>query len=349
ELRFRGSFAIQAGGSAIGAAVTIGGALGGMGIWALIGGELASALAQSSLALALGWRHWRPRLRFARHDLRGPLGTGMYQVGERAANLFATNIDYVVVGRVLGAEALALYAVAFELTSLPARLNQVVTRVAFPVLSRRQDDPDGFRRGYFELMRVVALVQLPLIVGIGVLAPLLVPVFFGADWAPAIPLVEILALFGAFRALGNPSGPVFLARGRADIGFHFNLVVAPVALAAFALAAPHGAEAVAWSWVALGAAQLAALVVVQGNLVRFAARDWLAAIARPALIAALAAGFLVAARALAQALPVPDGVRLLVAVAVAGAALAPAAWKLEGPFLRSWLAVVRQGAVAERT
>jgi teichuronic acid exporter len=342
DLEFRRTFAIQTVAALCGGAVTIVAALRGAGVYAMIGGELVTAAVQSLLALALGWHAWRPQVRFRRHDLRGTMSFGLYQIGERALNLVATNVDYVFVGRVLGAETLGAYAVAFELMSMPARLNNVVTRVAFPVLARRQDDDAAFRRGLMELVRLVALVHLPILAVFAILAPLIVPVFLGPSWSEAVPLVQILALFGAIRVLGNPSGPAFLAKGRPSIGFYFNLVVAIVATAAFSIVVSHGVETVAWTWAVLGAIQLFALVVIIDVITGLHASDWVATLWRALLLTAIAVGILELARWGTTYVSVPQSARLAIAIAGSAIVFLPIALGIERSFLSSLIRHLRQ-------
>lgn len=342
DLQFRRLFVIQAGSAVVGAVCTIGLAISGYGIWSLVLGELALISVQSLAALTLGWTTWHPALHFRRADLRGPLQTGLYQIGERALNLFATSIDYILIGRVLGAQALGVYAIAFELASLPARLNVVVNRVALPLLSQRQDEHVQFKNGFLELMRVVALVQLPIVIGIGAFAPLLVPVVFGSGWSGAIPLVQILSLFGAIRILGNPSGPTFLAKGRAEIGFRFNLCVAVIALGAFALTVHHGTEAVAWTWVALGAAQLAALLLILSRLLGISVTDWRGALLRPTMLAAIALAVCCGALEIATRPALSQEMQLVLAAVLAITAFAPVAWRVERQLVRNVLASIKK-------
>ena len=61
----------------------------------------------------------------------------------------AYNAEKVLLGRFWGAEALGFYGRAYQLINLPTeQLNTAVGWVAFPALSRLQNDPVLFRK-YF--------------------------------------------------------------------------------------------------------------------------------------------------------------------------------------------------------
>jgi O-antigen/teichoic acid export membrane protein len=341
DLRFRDLFVIQSIAAVTGGALSIAGAIAGLGIYALIWGELASAVMLAALSLGLGWGHWHPCLRLRREDLRGHVGFGLYQVGERAANMFAMNIDYILIGRTLGAVPLGFYSVAFEIASIPTRLNPVLTRVALPIFSRRQDDAAALGRGYTELSRLVALVQFPVLTGIVALGDLVVPLLLGTQWTGAVPLVRVLALFGMVRVLGNPSGSMLLAKGRADIGFRVNLVFAIVNGLVFWFIVQHGALAVAWAWIGLVLAQLAVLTGILRCIIALDVAGYLAALVRPFALAGLAAAYLHLGRMLAAAAGAGALGQLMVALLVGLLLWLPSAWLLERSFLTKLWVLVR--------
>jgi O-antigen/teichoic acid export membrane protein len=53
--------------------------------------------------------------------------------------------------------------------------------------------------------------------GIAAVAPQFVPVVLGNQWRPAIPVMQVLAVWGGVRAFGANVGPVYKSTGRPDI------------------------------------------------------------------------------------------------------------------------------------
>ena len=248
ELRFRTLATIEIISAVAGTCVAVTLAFAHTGVYALVFGQVANASAKSCLLVALGWRRWAPQLHFRRRDLKGYVGFGMFQMGERTLNYFAANLDYLLIGRFLGPTPLGVYSIAYQLVVVPLmRVNPILTRVAFPVFSRRQDDDSALQRGYLELAEVIAFVAFPVLLGLAITAPVAVAVFFGERWQASVPLIQILALMGAVKALGNPFGSLLLAKGRADIGFYWNLFTAALTLVAFWSVVAHGVVYVTWA------------------------------------------------------------------------------------------------------
>jgi O-antigen/teichoic acid export membrane protein len=231
----------------VGLIVAVSTAAAGQGVYALVWGQLAQASVRAFTTAAVGWRRWRPRFHLRWRDLHGFMSFGLYQVGEKSIYYWAANIDYLLIGRYLGPSQLGIYTIAYNLVVLPlAKLNPVLTKVAFPVFARRQDDPAALRRGFGELIELVAFVTFPLLIGLGVTAPVAVPVIFGPHWQPAVVLVQIMVVMGLLKCLSNPLGSVLLARGRADVGFWLNVASTSVTVAVLWAVVGYGTTPVAW-------------------------------------------------------------------------------------------------------
>jgi lipopolysaccharide exporter len=217
--------------TAAGAAAAALAAFRGAGVWALVTATLVTAAVKTVWLSWIGLREHRPILHFRRRDLDGFVSFGAYQMGERTVNYVAERLDQVLIGRLLGTQTLGYYNLAFNLTAQPvSRINPIVTKVAFPIFSRVQDDAGRLRRGFLTVVRLVASVNAPLLLGLLAVSPSLVPLVFGDKWRESVVLIQILALVALGRSIGNPIGSLLLARGRADLGFHWNAALLLVTL-----------------------------------------------------------------------------------------------------------------------
>jgi len=224
NLRFRELAVSETSAAALSAAVAITAAIAGQGIYALIFGQLANTACRTVVLIGYGWPDWRPDRRFRRRDLDNYLSFGLFQMGERGINYLNQRLDQLLIGALLGAEALGYYHLAFNLVILPVtRINPVLTRVAFPIFARIQDDVAKLRHGFMTMQRVLAAVNFPLLLGLAAVAPVFIPLVLGEQWAPSIVLVQILAGVALSRTTGNPFGSLLLAKGRADLVFYWNL------------------------------------------------------------------------------------------------------------------------------
>ncbi len=224
ELKFDGLAKIEIATAIVNSAVAVGSAFAGIGVYSLILGQLAATFAKTLLLIVAGWHQWCPTLHFAKRDLKGYMSFGLYQMGERSVNYLNSNLDYLLIGSMLGAKTLGYYTLAYNLIIKPSTMiNPVITKVAFPVFSLIQNETEKLRRGYLKALQFLATINFPMMVGLAIIAPVAVPVIFGEQWQPSIILIQILTIVGLLRSTGNPVGALLLAKGRADLGFKWNL------------------------------------------------------------------------------------------------------------------------------
>ncbi|MBU0713049.1 MOP flippase family protein [bacterium] len=224
ELQFNKLSKIEIGGSFVNSIIAIILAFSGVGVLSLVYGQLFGAVFRSIILLFWGWNHWRPSFHFSKNDLKGYLGFGLYQMGEKSINYFNSNLDYLLIGSLLGAKSLGYYNLASNLVLKPSALiNPILTKVAFPIFSKIQNDIEKLKRGYLKVLQILSNINFPIMIGLAITAPNIVPVIFGDKWIPSIVLVQILAFVGLLRSTGNPTGALLLAQGRADLGFKWNV------------------------------------------------------------------------------------------------------------------------------
>ncbi len=191
-------------------------ALWGFGVWSLVFAHLAKTGVRSGIAIAAGWKRYRPRHRFAWRHLRPFWRFGGFQLGNQTINLLNDRMDQLVISVVSGVGALGFFSLAAQMTSLPARMiNPVVTKVSFPLFARIQGDTERVREGYLASLSLVMTVNAPLMIGLAASAPALVRLVLGPDWIGIVPLLQVLSGVGLMRASGNPTGIVALAHGGA--------------------------------------------------------------------------------------------------------------------------------------
>jgi O-antigen/teichoic acid export membrane protein len=148
-LRFEVLALIDVIAAAAGVSVAIALAFGGMGVHAVVWGQLGTVVARTVAQVAFGRREWRPLPHFRLTDLKGYLRFGFFQMAERTVNFLGANLDKLLVGSLIGTKALGYYSVAYQLVMRPMQVvNPVFTRVAFPLFAKVQTDNERLRAGF---------------------------------------------------------------------------------------------------------------------------------------------------------------------------------------------------------
>lgn len=246
---------------------------------------LVNSLTGAAQLVAVAGRRWRPRRHWRRAELSRVLDFGLMTTGSQVLNFLTSNIDYILIGRVLGPSALGIYVIAFQLIIAPVmRINPIVIRVILPLFVRRAADPEALRRALLEVTRMLATPAFPLLTGLAVAAPQLVPVLFGDRWQESIPVVQVLAAVGLGFMVVNPVGVVVTVRDRVDAALKQSIANLVVLAGAFLVVVGYGVLAVAWAWLGVNIAMSIGTYLILRHVVEISPRRYLASMRIPALL-----------------------------------------------------------------
>jgi len=195
----------------------------GYGVYSLVYGVLAGVTTQTVQFLYIGLKEYKPSFIFRIKDAKEFLSFGAYQMGEKSINYFNSQMDMILIGKLLGTEALGVYSIAKQLIMRPAEIiNPIVTKVTFPTMAKIQDDTVRLKNIYLKTINYLSSINFPIYAFLIIMAPQIVLIMFGENWLSAIPIVQILSIYGALRSTGNPIGSLLLAKGKANWGFWWN-------------------------------------------------------------------------------------------------------------------------------
>lgn len=230
SLAIRRLIAVIAGG-VVGVAM----ALANYGAWALVGQQIAAAVA--SVVMLWTVTPWRPSLQFSREDFGELFGFGIRVVGGDVLNWISRNSDNFLVLIFLGVVPLGVYTVAYRIldTSQTVLIN-AARKLIFPIFSRLQHDPERIRRAYSRMNRASSALTLPGYVGLALVAQEGTVTLFGSKWAEAGPVAAVLFLIGPVLTLQAFSTALFNAVGRPDITLRFRLVTTVTNVIGFLIA-----------------------------------------------------------------------------------------------------------------
>src|ERR1700730_4647548 len=275
-------------------AVGVGIAIAGLGYWALVGMTLCvHAVSFLGVWIVGAWLPDLPRR-----------GAGVWSMVTYGGTVtlnsvivyIAYNTDKVLLGRFWGAATLGIYGRAYQLINLPTEnLNATIGQVAFPALSRLQNDPQRLRNYFLKGYGLFLSLVMPITLGCGLFAEDIIRVFLGAKWDAAVPVFRLFAPTIFTFALINPLAWLLLATGRAKRSLMISLVIAPVVMLSYAAGLSFGPNGVA-SGFSIGTMLLAVPVIIWATRgTAITAVDTLKEIMRPFFSIAIGAGAALAA------------------------------------------------------
>lgn len=216
----------------------------GLGVWSLAWQALAAIGLRALLLWVLSG--WRPRGRFNVASFRRLFGFGGYMLMASLLNAISLRLQSLLIGKLFDSRTLGYYTLAQNTQLAPAQfMSGVLNRVGLPVFSTVANQPAKLVGALRLSLRVALFVFVPCMVGIAVVAKTLVIVLYGVRWAPAAPLLSVLAVAAMLWPLHVLNLAAISARGRSDLIFRLELVKRVVSIGLIVGCSFYGAMAVA--------------------------------------------------------------------------------------------------------
>ena len=247
QLRFTALAIINTLALVVGTAIAIGGALAGYGYWSLVAMTIALPLVTTIGSwVTSGWVPGKPRRQSGiRSMMRFGGGITLYGL----ISYVGTNFEKVLLGRFWGSDALGLYGRAYQLINIPTdNLNFAAGEVAFPALSRIQDEPVRLKNYFLKGYALVLAMTLPITVLCALFAEDMILVLLGPKWSAAVPIFRLLAPTILVFAIVNPLGWLLCSTGRVGRLLKMALVITPLMVVGYLAGLPYGPRGVACAY-----------------------------------------------------------------------------------------------------
>ncbi len=210
EMRFGNDFRFYLAKKLVAFAITVTLAFTFRSYWALIGGALAGRATGVLLSYAV--HPYRPRFSLARAGelfrfSRWILLNGLINY------LSARGPDFLI-GRLADARTLGTFRISQEMSNLPTtELMYPITRAAYPAYANVARDIPALKRAFLGVQGAVIAITLPAGTGIVLLADPFVKALLGLRWVDAIPLIQVLGIFGTLRVFQMTNTAIFNVLG----------------------------------------------------------------------------------------------------------------------------------------
>jgi len=193
--------------------VSVGFALLDFSYWSIVLGSLSGTVA--SVFAMRYYEKTRLRPRIDKKLMRELMGFGMHLLINALMVFVIFSVDQMVVGKVLGLAILGVYYIGLRFGRiLGQQISETVNRVLFPTMARIKDSMERLKIGYVQSLRMIAIVVVPLSMGLSALSLPLASVVLGQRWVAASAPIAIIAFQGLLLALVTPAANVLISVGK---------------------------------------------------------------------------------------------------------------------------------------
>lgn len=143
--------------------------------------------------------------------------------------------DKVILSKLGGPVVLGYYQWSKELSFLATNeITFPLSRALTPGFAKLKDEPERLNLAFLKSLAIVAIVVLPMALGLGTVSEHLIPLYLGDDkWDPVIPMLEVMVYSPAITCLFGMAGNLLIIVGEVKWISIFSWIRAIVVLLSF--------------------------------------------------------------------------------------------------------------------
>lgn len=173
----------------------------------------------------VGYVSLNPRFRRWRFLFRNASASSV----TRMLSALVSQGDYLILGLLANKSVVGIYYFAFRLSAQPLWvLAGNFAGVLFPAFTRMNRDPERQRSATLRAVTNLSFLVMPVAFLQSAVAPAMMAMFFSHEWAPSVPIVQILSIGLAFDALSWTAETLLRARGEFRRSMQYALIQTPV-------------------------------------------------------------------------------------------------------------------------
>ncbi len=261
DLRFRTSALIQGLSEIIYVSVALALAVIGFGGDSIILGNVVQAgFMLAATSSAVGWRAWLAPCRLTWQRARDILAFGLPINFEILLHMGAAMWDSILLSSRFGAGVAGIYLKARSLADVPAEhIGEQIGGVLLPSMAKIE--PQRRVAVMIRSIAILAILIFPMAVGLGIVAPTLVPVILPPEWHAVSSFLLVLSTLAVFRPMSWVIGSYFKITNRTGLLFCVEAVKV-----VFLLSSVWFAPSPLWACIGIGLAFAAHSVAMIASL-----------------------------------------------------------------------------------
>lgn len=223
----------------MGAAIGIGLALMGYGLWALVISNVFGGI----FYVLFNWLavRWLPKTGWSKESFKYLWNYGNKMMASGLLDTLYNNIAPVFIGKYYSPAQLGVYNRAQGYAALPSsNITGVIANVSFPVLSKLHDDDEALASNYRRMLKVSAFVIFPLMMGLSALARPLVITMITAKWEGCIILLQIICFNMMWYPIHAINLNLLQVKGRSDLFLRLEIIKKVIGLCILCFSLPLG-------------------------------------------------------------------------------------------------------------
>ena len=225
---FKNFFIATMFGSIVSGSIGIFFAFNGFGVWALVAHDLIGVIINKITLYFV--TKWRPHWCYSWDRTKALFGYGWKILATSLFDTICVEINSLAIGKKYTNEDLAYSSKG---ASLPKMIGQFsvnpIRFVLMPVLSNKQGDKN-ILQAISACVSVCAYIMFPVMCGLAIVTPTLVPLLYTSKWNGAIIFMQLMCIYYAFESLISINVILIQAKGKSSLYLICNVIARVIGL-----------------------------------------------------------------------------------------------------------------------
>ncbi|MBQ7905379.1 MAG: lipopolysaccharide biosynthesis protein [Spirochaetaceae bacterium] len=215
----------------------------GLGVWAIVVQSLSRGVLSTILYWGLG--KWYPKLVFSISSFKNLFSYSSKLLFASIVGNTVDNIGSIIVGKIYNPTIMGYYTRARQFPELTSgTVSSVLNNVTFPLMASIRDNKNDLRHTFGKLISITAMINIPAMVGLGILSKEIIIVLLGEKWLAVYPLLFWIAFSYILRPINSLNMNLLNAIGRSDLFLKVYLSKIPVQIIVMIFTYPISIDAV---------------------------------------------------------------------------------------------------------
>tara|TARA_R110000744_G_scaffold103809_2_gene198933 strand:- start:9292 stop:10731 length:1440 start_codon:yes stop_codon:yes gene_type:complete len=188
----------------------------GYGVWALVFQTIINSI--TTVIMVWIFNSWRPSLVFSKNSFKSLFSYGSNLLVSSLLERVVSDLSSLLIGKYLSAKNLGYYTRGTQFTNFFfSSIGTILDRVLLPGLATVQNDMKELVRYAKQIIRINALITIPLFLGLGILADPIIRVLLTERWIMAVPIMQVLCVARLITLLCSINVNILYIIGRTDL------------------------------------------------------------------------------------------------------------------------------------
>ncbi|MEY8861412.1 lipopolysaccharide biosynthesis protein [Tenacibaculum singaporense] len=257
----------------------------GFGLWSIaINGAVISLV---SLPIYFYFNKWLPKLIWKKIEFNKIFSFGIYTTGTQLTNNITSQIDYLLIGKLVDKHNLGIYSFSFQITSIiRSAIVGIISKVMYPVYAQIRNDKRALRNYYGQIVKFNTLMVSSIMIILFLYSEHILQMAYGNKWNEAIDIIRILSISSIVTVMAGSNTSLIRALGYASLEFKIQLFktvliyIPSIILGTYF----YGIVGTAWSIFFNGIASVVIAMYFMSKLIGFNYYDLIKSIYKTAII-----------------------------------------------------------------